>query len=206
MSVSPNPYEPPGATSTPPLVANVIIDERSVSVEYDLEMEDQLAWTSYCHDHVTTTRRARRIVSWLLFVVVGLMCVLAAIDPDMRIAWLGGGVMAVIAASFWPAFYRWRIRDQVGKIYREGSSLNIVGPRKLTLTSGYVVFSSPISQTTIRWSGVEQLIRVPTALYLKLASFAAIVVPRRAFSSDAQFDQFCRAAESYRHSADVQHV
>jgi hypothetical protein len=201
-----NPYAAPNPAALPPLVANVILDERSVSVEFELEMPDILAWSMYYHRTGATSRRQIRIVILMLILAAALCSGLAVLDLDKNFAWLALAATFLVLAVLFPFFFRWRIRQQITRMYREGSSLNLVGPRKLTLTPEYLVYASPISQTTMRWVGVDEIVRTPSELFVKLSSIQAIVVPRRAFGSDTQFAQFCQAAEDYRKSAKMVHV
>jgi hypothetical protein len=77
----------------------------------------------------------------------------------------------------------------------------LIGPRRLTLSPGLLNYSTPISQMLNRWSGVERIALAREAFYIYLSSVQAIVVPRRAFGSDAEFAAFAQVARTYRESA-----
>jgi hypothetical protein len=202
-NLDPNPYASSAyPAKLPPLVANVVIDDTSISIDYETELSDILASSLYFHETAIATRRGKQLVGWIFGAGAILLWVLGWFaGPDDRLfAWAVAGALSLLCAV-WPAIYRWRVRRLVSNISREGSPLNLVGPRRMTLTREYVVVSSPVSQTTLRWIGVSQVVRRPDALYLTVSSFSALLVPRRAFASDAQFAQFAQAAQDYHAGA-----
>ncbi|MCL4787363.1 MAG: YcxB family protein [Verrucomicrobia bacterium] len=54
-----------------------------------------------------------------------------------------------------------------------------------------------MGQTSTAWQAVERVANTGDHAFVYTSAMAAIIVPRRAFSSAAEFDQFVRAASDY---------
>jgi hypothetical protein len=70
-----------------------------------------------------------------------------------------------------------------------------LGPVNLWLQSEGLQIEAPNAQSLVYWSGFKRLVATPRRLYLFVRTRAAVIVPRRAFGNDAEFEAFAAAAE-----------
>jgi hypothetical protein len=203
---SQNPYAVSRSPVDAPVLTAVVTDEHGTTVDYENTLQDLLDFTIYHHRHSPSVR-ATLALGWvatgvLLLVVTGIM--VGAAESDFK--WAAGLIMGIPLALLWlttPWLYVAATRWSAAWMYREsaGSNLNLIGPRRLTLSPGLLNYSTPISQMLNRWSGVERIAIGRDAFYVYLSSVQAIVVPRRAFGSDAEFTAFAQLANTYREAA-----
>jgi hypothetical protein len=202
MATIPNPYEPPRNYDTPPLVAHVVPDNAEFVINFELTIDDVLAWNSYFHRHSPTMRRFRGIVL-IVFVTV---CVLfaALVLPQLRTQVLFSVSLAVAMTLFavmylgFPGRVQWSTRRLIRGMYGEGRNLNIFGPRQITLTPEFLLYSGPLNQSVWRWQGIERVVRDGDVLFIQASTVSAIIVPRRAFVDEAEFSRFAVAATEYQ--------
>lgn len=190
-----NPYSPPG--SSPPLVSRLVADESGLTIDFELTMDDIVAWSQTLHRTNQTTRRGMRAV-WLMFGLATVLILLIAVvsRPINYPLAATGVVFGLFTMGGWPFMYRWRVQRLVHRLY-SGSRVNVVGPRRVILSPEFVAYSSPMSQTVTRWAGIEGIIAEPQALYILVSAISAIPVPRRAFANDADFERFVAAARDF---------
>jgi len=196
-----NPYAPPG-TAPPPLVSRLVADDSGLTIDYELTLDDVVGWSETLHRTNKTARQGMR-VAWLMFCLVTAMILLISMmskPVNYPLAAIGV-VFGLFTVGGWPLLYRWRIRRQIHRFYADSHNYNVVGPRRVNLSPEFVTYSSPVSQTVMRWVGLEGIIAEPQALYLQVAVTAAVIVPRRAFANDADFDRFVAAAHEFHSRA-----
>ena len=130
--------------------------------------------------------------------IVGMLFLL---DPAaiLSLALTGGAFLAMWAAFPW--FYRFRLRRLTDGMFREGANPNVIGPRRVSLLGEYLIYATPMSQTITRWAGIERVIGEKDAIYILLSNTTAIPVPRNAFASVEQFEQFAKAATDFHANA-----
>lgn len=138
---------------------------------------------------------------WLLIGIMLLIVVVVLFSmlPNETAGLLATGAVALMFWLAYPAYYRWKVSRLARSIYSVGVS-NLVGRRRLSLSADYVAFSSPLSQTIMRWAGIERIVVQREVIYLLISQISAIIVPRRAFANDEQFDAFARTAEELHHA------
>ena len=188
-----NPYASPASEA--PLVAEVVISDEGRTVEYEIVIDDLVAWNAWVNRHAASLR-TNFIRGWLLIGIMLLISValFSSMFPSETAGLLAMGAVALMVWLAYPAYYRWKVSRLARAMYSEGVS-NLIGRRRLSLSADYVIFSSPLSQSVIRWAGIEQVVVQQEATYLLLSKISAIVVPRRAFATDEQFNAFARLAE-----------
>jgi hypothetical protein len=197
-----NPYASPADPSQAlPLVAEVVVDDRGWTIDYELTVEDLVRWNQYFLRTSPTMRRQ----FWTAWLALGaaFFC-LTVILPQLFMpgpsGWVNTAITAPIAVALWlsfPWFYRFKGSRNVRGLVREGAELNVVGRRRLSLSPEFIVYSTPLSQTVSRWQAIERIAWNRDALYIMLASNSALSVPRRAFASEVQFQQFVERATEF---------
>jgi hypothetical protein len=188
-----------------PVVSQMRADAHGLTVEYENTLDDVIAFSV----HVNQTSPALRLNLRLRWGVAAVACVilLAAtlvLQSFMPNRGLFVGLYAIIMGLLLLTYsrrYRTGIRRLHTRLYREGANRTLVGPRRLTLTPEFVDYATPLSQSMTRWLGVEKVEVTDQALYIYLSSFSGISVPRRAFVSTEEFEQFANRAKELQTAA-----
>jgi hypothetical protein len=194
-----NPYQPPASET--PLVAELVVNDAEWTIEFEIGLDDLVAWNSYCHKHLPVFRR-NFLRGWILLgaVMATIQGVLLLFEPTAIAAHAMTMVGMVAILAIYPWFYRFRLTNLARGMYREGASPNLVGRRRLTLSKDYLIFSTPLAQTITRWAGIERVIREKDVIYFLLSNISAIPVPLRAFANEEQFQKFAQAGREYHSS------
>jgi len=202
MSPSPNPYESPAAEK-PDLVAEMVIDDHGLHVEFELTVEELLAYNDFYQARSRaardTFRRAWAIRAVLYFCVGAIACFYFqrfAVDYALALSAVIV-IVLVIAWFYYPFQYRRAIRRMMQRHYSEDNSEAVFGRRRASLTPAYFVISRRDSQTITRWQGVIEVCIQPSAIYVFVSSMQAHIIPRRAFADDSQFERFAQTAKDY---------
>ena len=195
-----NPYAPPA--DSPPLVSRLVADESGLTIDYELTMDDLVAWSQTLHRTNKTTRRGMLTV-WLMFGTIAMLILLIAVTSrPVNYPLVALGVaFGLFTIGGWPLLHRWRVKRLVHRLHAGSRNPNVVGPRRVVLSPEFVTYSSAMSQTVVRWAGIEAIITEPQALYILVSAVSAVPVPRRAFATEADFERFVAAAREFHERA-----
>jgi hypothetical protein len=87
------------------------------------------------------------------------------------------------------------------RLYKEGANPNVATPTRLSITPDGITAVSEIAGGSIRWSGVTKIVTTEDHAFLLLGFANAIVVPKRAFRDESEFDKFVEEARRYQELA-----
>jgi len=205
-----NPYSSPSNTEAPReqvLVAQLVGDEEGLSVEFEQTFEDLLDFHDY---HLKTTGAYAR--GRLLMAVVAMIaiCVMAIGVMSLTNQGLQDEFTKMIACGvvgFASAFaliggiviaaQRSGSRTAVKQAYEKGKNLSLLGLRRMTINPEYLIFTSTLCQSAFRWKGLEKVGSDEKGLYIYSTALTAYVIPRHAFPSDRQFQDYSAKAKHY---------
>ena len=195
-----NPYAPP--EQLPPLVTAAIVDSRESCVEYELTLDDYLAFNDFYQRKSPAARAAFR-TAWILRTILWSVAGLVAAAWVYRFAPAAFGqtvtmivVLEVIMLALYPMTRRRALRRAVQHHYLQDNAGMLFVRRSLTLTPEYVVESTPYSQTITRWMGIVDVCVEPEAIYLFTSAVSSRIVPRRVFAGEADFRGFGSIAQA----------
>jgi hypothetical protein len=204
MTTPINPYASP-AMGPPPLVASVAVEDAVWTIDYELTIDDHIAWNMF-FQRTSPVARRQALLAWMLVGIVLFLSVL--ILPSLSLNWpesiMVSGVAAIpslILWSFVPLLRRGQVKRIIRRMYVEGHNYNLIGPRRLTISREFLAVASPWSHSLTRWAGIAEIRREPEAVYFCIASSTAVIAPRRAFATDEQFRQFAQAAGDFQSQA-----
>ena len=142
--------------------------------------------------------------SWrtlLMIILVGeavLIAVLAGIDVVMgdatildAIRWIPWWLLATVAVVWGVTFLF--VAPLIG--YIRARRQRILGPNLVSFRGDGIQLEGRQGQSLVYWSAIKRVVANRTRPYLFIRSRVAIVVPRRAVESDAEFEAFIGAAE-----------
>jgi hypothetical protein len=170
-------------------------------LEFDLTKDDVVAFNLYHFAHSPSFRRKKWIN--LVWVIVGLVsvCVLAAIVVERS----GGSadvlwtllVSIPLYIACYPYLLRRAQRKIVERLIAEGQNRDQFGKKQLTFTPIEITAAGELTSTTVRWKAVERIEVAEAYAYVYFSALQAIIVPRRAFSNDAEFAAWVETARKY---------
>jgi hypothetical protein len=181
-----------------------------LSITFSLEAEDLIEFSVHSttkspwkslHRQNTTRSMGRSLVIWIVigFVMTALFNILirpSRSEGSVVLDFLCGGFIACVILSVLSAFARPRlIRKVMRKYLSDGTFELTLGPHQVDLRSDGLYCSGDFDEAIYRWTAIAKVEQLPSVIYLYLTSIRAIVVPRRAFLTDAEFNRFAAQAE-----------
>jgi hypothetical protein len=172
-----------------------------MQLEFDLTKEDVIAFNMYHYAHSPSVRRKKWInLVWVIVVLVS-VCVLAAIAVERS----GGSadflwtllVSIPIYIACYPYLLRRAQRKVVERLIAEGQNRDQFGKKQVTITPIEITAAGELTSTTVRWKAVERIEVVEAYAYVYFSALQAVIVPRRAFSSDTEFSAWVETARKY---------
>ncbi|MBM3493252.1 MAG: YcxB family protein [Armatimonadetes bacterium] len=163
-------------------------------IEFDLTLDDHLAYQMHFAERSPTVRRLRAL--WLVVYLVWFgvaACVFLVVDVPMLAAGL-----AVLGLGYVPFYNRdWR-RTARRRIKRMLAERGDPGTGKVTVEIGDDGIRSELRGATAQypWSRVLRIERGDGATYIFVSSVQAIMIPDRGFGSEAEREEFVGAIES----------
>jgi hypothetical protein len=118
---------------------------------------------------------------------------------------VNGLVMAFALAVALFALNRWQhpraIRAAVARSARTGELKGVLGIHHLTLTDEGVLERSPIGEGKLLWGAIQNVIATTGPVYIFLEDGKALIIPRRAFATEADKTAFMDMAERFYSAA-----
>ncbi|MEN9572552.1 MAG: hypothetical protein RL514_407 [Verrucomicrobiota bacterium] len=100
-----------------------------------------------------------------------------------------------------PFAFRRAIQRAVNGMLEEGKRSGLLGRHRITLTPESVVEATEFSQASTSWRAVEGVVEFGNHVFIYNTAMSAIVVPRRGFAAQSEFNKFVSTASSYREKA-----
>jgi YcxB-like protein len=176
-------------------------------IEYDLTIDDVIAWVRYQADHTPQgTPRPRtaplvRIAVWSCLVAILALLIATNIKSwqTSHGTWqrvrliLGPLVLTGSALLF--LMRRRLLAFLIRRAYSRPANARNLGRRCLAVDAGGLISSSAIEEIALKWEGIDAIRATPDHMFFVTGPGKAIVVPRTAFSKDDAFWEFVSAAE-----------
>lgn len=202
-----NPYR---TISAPPAAAARGIEAarfvgQPMTVQFALTGDDYAAFNLHWQDTSEFMRRRRRKV-WVLLAVMTLAPAtisIATMENDPGLATFMGLIALVMLV--WTiailASRRRNVSRSIHGIFRNMTGRAMVGPRTLTIRPDAIHTVSEVFETAYKWIGIERIETNAAYVFFYQGSNGAIIVPKRAFSSEEQFQLFLETARQFHRQA-----
>lgn len=165
-------------------------------ISFDVVLEDIHAFNRHYATTAELPRRNQRLVR------IALTSTLAALLFALGLAigapvpfWILG---ALILLAWW-ATYPKRVeaisRASTARLYRDGANVGMLGPHTVELGDEWLSELTPDREVKTRWRAVEKAALTNEHLFLYVSGFSAVIVPLRAFATDAERTAFLERAE-----------
>lgn len=178
-------------------------------IEHTLTKDDLCAFNIH-HTRRSPAARRQYLTAWFLPAAIGLaICLglwylanlprgeplktLRALSP----LFLGVPVYLVL----FPFWYRLKVRGLVARMVSEGANRGLFGTHRVTLAPEGLSEVSGQGTTMTPWPVVERIVVSPDHAFIYINALAAVIVPRRAFANEADFDAFVATARRYQEQA-----
>jgi len=165
-----------------------------MKVSYELTRDDLAVFIEF-HQRTSPAARKQKIgclvIAFAVMMVFPVGILLTTDKPRLEIAmniWpllLGPILFAVIANPY----IRFRTRQMSNRLLSEGQNNGFYGKCELHVGADGLTETRPSGSTTRNWSSVERIVTTPHHLFVYTSGIEAYVVPRRAFDSDAEFNE-----------------
>lgn len=179
------------------------MDGEAVTVEVTLTDEDVIAFNLWR----TAIRRDTGIRRYLGF--LGVVFIFAVVAAGYLLDLIGFrvditfGFMAFFLILFFAVIparrlvQRWYLR----KLLSQGRNAVLYAPTKVTITADAIHSANEYAETTLRWPAIERVKKTEGYVYVFPGSATALILPRRAFAGDIQFDEAYRKATEWMEAA-----
>ena len=168
---------------------------------YELFPDDLAAFSEF-HQRTSPVARNQRLgcfgIALVATLVLPLGIVLTTDKPRIQTAmdiwplFLG----PVLFALFAMPYARWRTRQVSRRLLSEGTNAGFYGECELAIGADGLTESRPSGSTTRKWSSVERIASTSHYLFVYTSGIEAFVVPRRAFQTEPEFNEFANAIAS----------
>ncbi|MCA9188305.1 MAG: YcxB family protein [Pirellulaceae bacterium] len=162
---------------------------------YELTRDDLVAFIEF---HQRTSPAARRqkigclVVAFCALMVLPAGILLTTDKPVLETATdicpllLGPILFGIFAIPY----IRWRTRQMSNRLLSEGQNKEFYGKCELEAGDAALTETRPSGSTTRNWTSVERIVIMPSHLFVYTSGIEAYVVPRRAFSTESEFNAF----------------
>ncbi len=180
-----------------------------MNAEYDITEEDLNAFSLYHHNHSPSVRR-QYLRAWFVPACIWLFVCLVIwhfsnrqqgtpLSNFLALLPLFCGVPAYLL--YFPWAYRRKLRKIVADMLREGKNRGALGRHQVAITPEGVTESGAFGQSSSTWQAVERVEKTEKYAFIYTSAVGGVIVPRRAFSNSADFDQFVQSARAYHAKA-----
>jgi|GEM_PF-2009486 len=177
-----------------------------MKIAYELFAKDIAEFTAYAQRHSPGFRRKmwlQRVVAPLC--LFGVLYLWASVSHDRyeRNYFLlpGAGLICLIWFFAYPSVYLDMRRRQVKKLYESESEQRKLGEHELCLDEEGIFVRTPLGETRLRWSGIEEIAETEHYIFLCISRVAAIILPKEEIADDALCEHLVKLARGYHAAA-----
>ena len=162
---------------------------------YELTRDDLAALIEF-HQRTSPAARQQKmgcfVVAFCALMILPTGILLTTDKPVLETAidiWplLLGPVLFCLSAI---PYIRWRTRQMSNRLLSEGQNKEFYGKCELEAGDDSLTETRPSGSTIRNWTSVERIVTTPLHLFVYTSGIEAYVVPRRAFSTESEFNTF----------------
>jgi hypothetical protein len=173
-----------------------------VEVHFDLDRADYVEFSLSHHERSPSTRQTLRLLQFLMPALgVFMVLLLAVIDAlPWEVVLISGPILLVLFLIL-PMLLRWswrrRLRQAVTRMYAEGKNRGLYGSCQLTISPSGISQVTELRNVAVKWPAVEKIVESEHYAYIYVSAVGAFILPKAAFSSEADYRAFIAAARHY---------
>ncbi|MBS1148850.1 MAG: hypothetical protein H6Q89_548 [Myxococcaceae bacterium] len=165
-------------------------------VAVEIVLEDIHAFNRHYATTAALPRRNQQLVR--LALTLTLACLLGALGMAIR-APVPFWILGVLILLAWWKVYPRRIealsRQSTRRLYSDGKNLGMLGPHVVSFDDEWLCELTSEREVRTRWRAVEKSALTAEHLFLYVSGFAAVIVPLRAFPTEAERTAFVEEAQ-----------
>ena len=178
--------------------------QKPITVEFERTVEDTIEFNVFHMSHSPSIRQralfAQIIVAVLVFIVS--LAVGYLLNPDKRaLTYFDYALFLVLSvASFFifPYLNKAEVIQGLRKVTKEGDNKAILGHQTISLTPEHLFVKTPGSESKYAWASIDKIVQNGKYIFLYISSISAIVVPKKAFSTENELQEFVAYVDIYR--------
>lgn len=164
-----------------------------MTIEYQIDMEDIVAFNEYHFENSPSFQKNRRIITIYTPIGMFLSVSVVGIIEHSWIFPIVGAIFATIYAIQAPRSFQKKCRRLVKNSFHEGANIGTVGKQKLEINDDGLCNTSDSGCQTTFWHAVERIEQTNTHGFIYTASNAAHIFPKEKIIV-GNFDEFMQTA------------
>ena len=172
-----------------------------MEVNVNIDVNDLIALVDHLYQKYPAVRRQfRRLCFGFPIIVIGLgsLVFLATEDITFFFSMLGLGIFWLL---FMPPLFKSAARQNIRRLYKTGQNRGVFGEQKIVINKTEIARYNQYGHAAYYWPAVERIESSNKYLFIFVSSLDAIVIPKRDFSSEHEFDLFVENARMYHREA-----
>jgi hypothetical protein len=176
--------------------------ENKVDIQYELDFNDVVQYESYYLTNDPAFKRLRLLLR--IIIPIGIVALIATIISaffsgiDIGITLFIGllELVLVVYSIFFPKIIQMILRKSNNRVFSQKPNA-VIGKHQVLIDPVGFTDINETGQSAIRWNGISWLGRNDQYLFLKLAGSSFCILPKRAFSGEANFNKFVETVKLY---------
>lgn len=175
-----------------------------ISIEYNLQIDDVIAFYIFNQEQSLTLGSARKIMRYFLLIVFFLevmvvITLLAVLGREQLQAALFIATLALLTLLYYLFFNilsRKIIKGKMVKNHLQKPN-KLVGKHSLSISPEFISDATDVGESSISWRAVEYVASTKQYLFIVVIGSEPYIVPEKAFPDEAAFQQFIKLTETY---------
>ena len=156
-----------------------------MKIEYELEMEDWLAFQNHYYIKSKRYRKALIIRILLIPYIAAIYLFVRSLNGNLFMEeYIFWGVVCLVWIIFSPKYLKYRIKKYFRKLLNEGDNSSILTNHELTFSDTGISEVSRDSQSTTSWNAIKKLEENDKYFFLYNSAITAIVIPKHKINAD----------------------
>jgi hypothetical protein len=168
-----------------------------VRVSFDTTLDDIHAFNAHYAQTAALPQRSRKMVRGALTLTLGSLMFALGIGFHLPAPFW---IISILILFGWWRLYPRRVeamtRRSTQRLYAEGRNAGMLGPTTVTIEPEWLSEASSEREVRTRWRSVERMDLTAEHIFLYVTGFSAVIVPTRAFASEADKNAFIELARS----------
>jgi hypothetical protein len=176
-----------------------------MDIEYNIDVDDLIAWNLYYHDHSPNAKKQVRNVRITFFAFGVLFVIISVIllknnELIFTILSFVLGIFLLCYGFLTRLSIRKGITKEAVRRYSEGKN-NAIKKHQLSITPDKLSDVTDVDEINVRWEIIENIVSTDQHLFIVKLPSTAFIIPKRAFGDDATFNLFAETAKKYHQAA-----
>ncbi len=171
-------------------------------IQYQPTLEDLLAFNRYHIDHSPSLRRYHQYVRIGTSVLCIVVCLVTfyALTQSFRIPIAFYAIAFGLGIFFYfalPSMIWSSTKKRIERMFREGQNKGMAKLTTLSIGQDSMEANNGLSTSKLVWSAIEKMSVTDEYIFMYVSAMNAVVVPKRAFATEAQRQEFIQLAQQY---------